>query len=69
MAPANPYLNFAGKYMGASPSTGLGSVFGGEYANVSLFSDMPVEATADVLREAPEGIMAGLTLEFLSARG
>jgi hypothetical protein len=43
MASANPDLNFAGKYMEASPSTGLGSVFGGEYANVRMFSDMPVE--------------------------
>src|SRR5688572_9736178 len=49
MASANPYLNFAGNCMEAFDF--YRSVFGGEYTNVSKFSDMPSEATPDVSHE------------------
>ena len=56
MASANPYLNFAGNCMRAFDF--YKSVFGGEYTNVSKFSDMPSEASADPSAEAPaDGIM------------
>jgi PhnB protein len=51
MASANPYLNFSGNCMEAFDF--YKSVLGGEYTNVSPFSDMP----SDGSQEAPDGIM------------
>lgn len=56
MASANPYLNFPGNCMEAFDF--YRSVLGGEYANVSKFSDMPAETPADESHQSsPEGIM------------
>ena len=56
MASANPYLNFPGNCMEAFEF--YKSVLGGEYSNVSRFSDMPSDAAPDETHEpAPEGIM------------
>jgi uncharacterized glyoxalase superfamily protein PhnB len=50
MASANPYLNFAGNCMEAFDF--YKSVLGGEYTNVSKFSDMPSEASPEGSHEA-----------------
>ena len=52
MASANPYLNFPGTCMEAFDF--YKSVFGGEYTNVSKFSDMPAEEGQE---SPPDGIM------------
>ena len=52
MASANPYLNFPGTCMEAFDF--YKSVFGGEYTNVSKFSDMPAEGGQE---SPPDGIM------------
>lgn len=56
MASANPYLNFPGTCREAFDF--YRSVLGGEYTNVSTFSDMPGDAAPDLSPEAPaDGIM------------
>lgn len=56
MASANPYLNFAGNCMEAFDFDR--SVFGGEFSNVSKFSDMPSDAAPEESHETPpDGIM------------
>lgn len=56
MASANPYLNFAGNCMEAFDF--YKSVLGGEFANVSKFSDMPSEVAGDLPQEtATDGVM------------
>ncbi len=56
MASANPYLNFPGNCMEAFDF--YRSVFHGEFAHVSRFSDVPSEAASDGSQEASaDGIM------------
>ena len=56
MASANPYLNFPGNCLEAFEF--YQSVLGGEFANVSRFSEMPSDAAPDETHEpAPDGIM------------
>lgn len=60
MASVNPYLNFAGTCMEAFDL--YKSVFGGEYTNVSRFSDMPSEASPDESHEVPADAIMHISL-------
>lgn len=56
MASANPYLNFSGNCLEAFEF--YKSVLGGEFSNVSKFSEMPSDANPDQSHEPPpDGIM------------